>query len=445
MSTLDPRARLGYNPQMLAALRRALPLALTAPLIVLLSTSAAAAPPKTTSDTETEIHLITIGPGDHVLTSGGHSALMVASLKDGQADPAQTRIYNFGDADFEDPELPGKLLRGNADFRLVVSGTLQEVVNDYGNLQGRDIWRQKLNLSPARAERLAKQLAVAALPENRSYRYHHHNSTCTTKIRDLLDEITQGALSRNLKGVPSIPPTARDMQAVLWRKHHLTAVAADLFFGRLHDRKIDAYWALVDPLHMMQDLQKVSLSAPGTSPRPLAEAPVALIQIIRPEAIEMPSITTLLVSILAILLLSFGCRRAYRDLPKKTLGAGLWLLIASLISGLIGAAILGLMLFSEIPELRQNENALVFPATDLLLVGFALLWCRGPLGRGPHRLLTIYARTRLALIITVVGLHIVDVLVQRPLIFITVSFVFSVLLILLLARADPTRIRRSGQ
>ncbi|HFE46563.1 MAG TPA: DUF4105 domain-containing protein [Nannocystis exedens] len=425
---------------MLAALRRALPLALYVlfVLFVLLSTEAAAAPAATSSDTHTEIHLITIGPGEHVLTSGGHSALMVATLKNGRADPAQTLIYNFGDADFEDPELPTKLLRGDAEFRLVISGTLQELVNDYGNRQGREIWRQKLNLSPAQATTLAEKLAVGALPENRNYPYHHHNATCTTKIRDLLDEVTQGALSRDLKGVPSVPPSARDMQPILWRKHHLTAVAADLFFGRIHDRAIDKYWALVDPLRMMQSLQEVTLTGTSSEPRPLAQAPVPLIQIIRPDVIEMPSITTPLLSILTMLLLSLGARRAYRKLPAKTLGAGLWLLLYPLISGLIGAAILALMIFSEIPELRQNENVLVFPATDLLLVGFGALWCRRPLSPGQHRLLWIYALARMALIITVIGLHIAGVLLQKPLIFIAMSFLFSAGLLALLGRAKPT-------
>jgi len=419
---------------MLAAHRRVSPLAFVAKLALLqalflvallLSPTATAQEP----GAEFEIHLITVGPGEHVYTAGGHAALMVAALRDGVADPEQTLIYNYGDTDFDDPDLQLNLVCGGTPFRLTILGTLQDLVDDYGIRQGRDVWRQKLSLSPAQASWMAEQLAIRARPENRTYRHHYHYATCTTKIRDIIDEATDGAVQRALVGEATSPNTSRAIQRVLFRRHHLMALAGDIFMGRIHDHEVDKYWALVDVPRMVEYLQEVRVPGPDGALVPLAQPPVALIEYIEPDVVEMPSLVTAALSILTMLLVGFGGRRALRDLPQKTRSAGVWLIAYPLLSGLLGAAILAVMLISGIEELRQNENVLVFPLTDLLLVGLGAIWARRPLKAGEQRLLTAYAYTRMVLLIVVVALHVVGVLYQQPLVFIALSFLFSTMLV----------------
>jgi hypothetical protein len=417
-------------------LARLAPPLVAAVALVGATTASASAPALTPAPAdEVEIHLITIGDGEHLLTAGGHTALMVAGLRDGAPDPTNTLVYNFGDADFDDPALPLRFLQGEADFRLAVVGSLQEAVDDYGVRQARDVWRQKLNLTPDEAKEVAERLAVGALPENRSYRYHHFKATCTTKIRDLLDEATDGALRRSLADVPAEPETFREVQRMLFRKHHMVALGGDLIFGRIHDHPLDKYTAVVDPPRFMEYIQDVQVPAPEGGTRPLAEPPVALIEYLGPQVVEMPSITTPLLTILAMLLLGVGGLRAYRRLPAQTRGAGLWLLVYPLLSGLLGALLLAIFLFAGVDELRENENILVFPATDLVLVVLGARWLRRPLRDGERRLLRGYAVARLALIGLVVALHVVGVFYQRPWIFVALSLLYSGGLLALARRA----------
>jgi hypothetical protein len=53
---------------------------------------------------------------------------------------------------------------------------------------------QSLDLTPEQALALAEGLEVAALPENREYRYHHYQDNCSTKVRDHLDRVLGGRL-----------------------------------------------------------------------------------------------------------------------------------------------------------------------------------------------------------------------------------------------------------
>ncbi|MEZ4382203.1 MAG: DUF4105 domain-containing protein [Nannocystaceae bacterium] len=409
---------------------------LALPLTALVGAATPGAAAASAPAEEVEIHLITIGDGEHILTAGGHTALMVAGLRDGEPDPNNTLVYNYGDADFDDPELALRFLRGEARFRLAVIGSLQETVDDYGVRQARNVWRQKLNLRPDEAEAVAERLATGALPENRDYRYHHSKATCTTKIRDLLDEVTGGAVRRSLVDAPAQPETFREVQRVLFRKHHLAAIGGDLIFGRSHDLPLDKYAAVVDPPRMMEYLQDVEVPAPEGGTRPLAEPPVALIEYLGPPVVEMPSIATSVAAILAMILLGAGLGRAGRKLPQRTSGAALWLMVYPLFSGLVGLLLLAIFLFAGVDELRENDNLLVFPATDLLLVALGARWLRRPLRGGELRVLRGYAYLRFAALGVILVLHLLGVLFQRPWLFVVLSFSYAGGLVKLARRAS---------
>ena len=74
--------------------------------------------------------------------------------------------------------------------------------------EDRTLWRQRLPLPPETARRLAQRLHAADVREATFYLYHHFNDNCTTRIRDLIDEATDGALRQGAM-VPSDPPLRR--------------------------------------------------------------------------------------------------------------------------------------------------------------------------------------------------------------------------------------------
>ena len=131
--------------------------------------------------TDYRISLLTVSPGDALLTRAGHAAVVVTEKwPDGRE---MSTVYNYGDANFDDPWLGVKFAWGQPRFFLSVVGDLYEAVEHYGLLQNRDVWVQDLALTSGQAERIAYALQQQVLPENREYDYHYLTHTCTTELR----------------------------------------------------------------------------------------------------------------------------------------------------------------------------------------------------------------------------------------------------------------------
>lgn len=138
-----------------------------------------------------EIELITIGAGDYYWEAFGHSAIRIKSLN-------YDLMYGFGYFDFEEEDFFVKFAKGEMDYFLGIQDSEIEL-NDYIS-QNRKIWRQKLQLSSKQKLDLIGLLNNLERPENRYYHYDYFLSNCTSRIRDLLDEVTNGDISKQLKG-----------------------------------------------------------------------------------------------------------------------------------------------------------------------------------------------------------------------------------------------------
>ncbi len=136
-----------------------------------------------------EIELITMGPGENYWEAFGHSAIRVKS-------DDQDIMYGFGYFDFEDKDFFINFAKGEMRYFLGVEYSENEF-NDYVS-QGRYIWSQKLNLTDVQKQNLLSKLDFLSQPENQFYHYDYFLSNCTTKIRDLLDEVSNGELSSQL-------------------------------------------------------------------------------------------------------------------------------------------------------------------------------------------------------------------------------------------------------
>jgi hypothetical protein len=333
-------------------------LALVAALLLAPKTSRA-------GDAETQIHLITMGPGDHLYTRGGHAALMVAQVEDGV--PRRTTIYNYGDTDWDNPFLVPQFLRGNLIFFLTESDSLLQTVNEYGVRQGRTVFRQRLNLSPEQAAEVAKRLKEGIAVGKREYVFHHIRALCSTRITDLLDDVLQGRVRAELASQPG-PRTGRDFHEVIFSGHYLTSIAADLFLGRIHDHVLNKYETMASPEHMSEYLQKIMVPAPSGAKEmvPLADPPVALVERKEPLVLEKSWFTHILWGACIALLLGYGVS-AYRKVGSAPEQAADVVFPAAITSGIVGLILLGFIVLSRVPEFRWNELILLFWPMDLWL------------------------------------------------------------------------------
>ena len=141
---------------------------------------------------EVDVELYTFGVGENYWEAFGHSALRI---KINEID----YMYGFGYFDFDDEDFFTKFAKGQMRYFLGVEETSSEIDN-YIN-QGRTVWSQQLDLSALQKQQLINKLNFLALVENRYYSYDYFLNNCTSKIRDLLDEVTNGEISEQLKGV----------------------------------------------------------------------------------------------------------------------------------------------------------------------------------------------------------------------------------------------------
>ena len=436
----------------------------------------------------TTIDLITIGPGEHLFSRMGHSALMVFTFREdaqklreqaatlvrqAKADPTRAQelrrkalalakkgkeykaaIYNYGDADFDADDFEWQFLRGTVEFRISKSESLPGFIETYGR-SNRGMTHQRLNLSAAQIKRVAAALEENLKPANRYYPYHHMEAGCATKIRDLLDAELGGIIRKQFESQIH-PMTARGIGRKHLAGHPGAEIFSDLFMGRLHDRPFDKYYAMFHPDVLVTYLQQVKVPDPAGSGAqvPLLDPKVStfLTRKCRPEikeaeqALQDPRraqqppqedcspargegrslihLTYLMIALLLGVLIF-----ALRGQPRNPRRAGEWLLLWSVPMGIAALAMVVGALASTVIEGRVNELMLCFPVTDLALVAVGIRWLRGRGTAG--KLLRGYAMVRLAMAALAAVLHAVGVFYQEPRVMVVLALVCTAGLVVL--------------
>ena len=210
---------------------------------------------------------------------------------------------------------------------------------------GRTVWRQRLSLPPAQAMRLAALLDASTDERVRYYHYHHFNDNCATRIRDLLDRVTGGALSRSPgERRPSFREWLRGGAAGNWLLSAITEL-----LGSSTDRATDSWSAMFLPSELRQTVAR-RLSAP-------AELVVQRAHPLPGGGARLGSLAFIALGLLLALVIVLGRGRRWTLVPTAC------------VLGLVALLLDAVALASSFPELRQNELLLVFSVTD-----FALPW-----------------------------------------------------------------------
>lgn len=129
-----------------------------------------------------EMSLITVAPGDELYSGFGHSALWVEDESKGLS-----VVFNYGTFDFETPGFYMKFVRGKLDYMLS-AGRLSYLVNS-AKAEKRTVIQQKLNLSMTQRNEIYNFLLENIKPENRFYQYDFFFDNCSTRFRDLLEDV----------------------------------------------------------------------------------------------------------------------------------------------------------------------------------------------------------------------------------------------------------------
>ncbi|WP_044398974.1 DUF4105 domain-containing protein [Lacinutrix sp. Hel_I_90] len=154
------------------------PFLLLLAFLLLFSISATAQNPNLSEDAE--ISVLTMGPGQLLNDSFGHSAFRVRT---GTLDI----VYNYGMFDFNAPNFYLNFAKGKLDYYL--GYTSYERFKAIYISQNRSIKEQVLNLTKAQKRALFSFLINNAKEENKIYAYDFFYDNCATKMRDVAEAV----------------------------------------------------------------------------------------------------------------------------------------------------------------------------------------------------------------------------------------------------------------
>lgn len=285
---------------------------------------------------EPTLTLLTVGPGSDMLELWGHSALCVSS---GEFEKGVCYDYGWS------PALDvSKLIVGTLSGERLFVPTSFPAERMLAVYQFRDVWKQKLELTPEQTEKLLARLR-ADVNEERAYAYEPVFDNCTTRLRDVVDEVTSGTLRKDSEASDGAPLRSFAEEGLRGRWIPLAALA--LGGGARLDRKSSEWERMAFPIDFMDSVEK-RLNAPKERLFTRLDAPP-------PTSVHAGRV--------ALLVLSGGLALFIRRAKKTTLRAksglvGLWLAFLSLVP--LAA------LSTSLPSLTPNWTLLLLPPTDLL-------------------------------------------------------------------------------
>lgn len=328
------------------------------------------------AEEEPRIDLVTMGVGSRIWERHGHIVLCVH-----WRDASRDRCYNYGIGNFRDPVGMGwGFFRGTNSF-WAGADTPADMLFIY-RYTDRTIWAQTLPLTADQKKHVVTKLERDILDENRYYSYDHFDDNCTTRVRDILDEATGGALSKMKEQTDG--RTYRDLARQGFFGMRLPLLITDLAMGRSTDRVPSYYERMFLPDYMREAATKLWGVEPRVlyqrkGPPPLHDGPSGRVLL----ALVMLALTAPVV-----LAVRFGRFRrtalAVALVPQFLLGIAFWVLA----------------IISPLPYVHINETCLIFFPLDLAML---LL---------PERLARAYARGRTISLVLIAALLLFGVLKQ---------------------------------
>ena len=347
-----------------------------------------------------EVLLLTIGPGRAIWERFSHNAIWI---RDSEADTEAS--YNWGIFDFRQESFLARLARGHMLYELQSYHT--PLLIDFYREMDRDVWVQTINLTPAQRLELQRLVQANDTDENRTYRYDYYLDNCSTRLRDVLDQVLGGQIRAATESVVTETTfrwhTARLLQYIPWAYTGIQFVV-----GHPGDRPISAWEEMFLPLRLQRHLEGVRVTgADGATASLLGPSRSVFDGEPKPVPQSAPGFPLgyLLVGIAVAVVLVLTARAGGSGSRAGRWGfalvGGAW----SLSIGLAGTALVLSWFLTDHTFWQWNENVLQVGPLSLAL---AILLPAAVVGRGAGRAqplaLTIAALSVAGLLIQVLPL-----------------------------------------
>lgn len=313
---------------------------------------------------ELRVWLVTAAPGDAVWERYGHNALRVLDTRTGRDVSYNWGIFDFQQVDFIPRFLQGRMLYSMAPFRT------DAMIESYRRAN-REVVLQELDLTPSQKLVLRDLAERNALPQNRDYIYQYFRDNCSTRVRDLLDLVLDGALREEFEPVRR-GASYRFQTRRLTQVDPLIYTGMDLLLGPGTDEPISVWDEMFVPMVLRDELRDVRVSPFGAAERPLVLSEEVVVPSSRPADPVAPPRWLWIYVVLGIALggtlASAATKRVRSSRPLRIAVSSLGV-VWSALGGVLGLILVGL-LFTDHVFSYWNEN--IFLANPLLL-GLAVL------------------------------------------------------------------------
>lgn len=290
------------------------------------------------------VSVLTFGQGEPLFEKWGHAALCFTYPHSGHVPVC----FNWGVTDFAAiGGLVWGFLRGEQVFWMEPESKFTML--SFYEIEDRDIYEQTLSLSPDAARSIENKVLAQLEGPWRYYIYDHFFDNCTTRIRDLIDAATNGALRAGTDR--AYPLTFRDLGYRGIAEHPLLRGLSDFVVGRALDAHPTVWQATFHPDVLRQEIaaqlgvEPKRLGTRKGPPFPQTGSSGAL-----------PMLGFALVFALPLVLARWLRRFQRAALAWATVWLAGW-----------GVIIWTLVAISGIPGIRYNEVALVLVPFDLVL------------------------------------------------------------------------------
>ncbi|MBV1923706.1 MAG: DUF4105 domain-containing protein [Flavobacteriaceae bacterium] len=307
----------------------------------------------------TEVSILTIGPGKQLYDSFGHSAFRI---KD--SEKRLDLIYNFGVYDFNTPNFYTKFAQGKLLYKLD-TGNFGPFF-DYYKRQNRFVKEQQLAITNEEKQALFEFLQNNAKPENRDYLYDFFYDNCATKIRDVLTEV----IGENLVYDDSYITEDYSYRELIQKNVHSNtwgSFGMDVAIGAVVDKKAPPLDYQFLPEYIYKGAENASINRNGTS-EDLVKKTIVLFQNKETKSkINFFTSPLFLFGLISLLILFITFKDYKKNTRSRYLDASIFF-----ITGLIGLFIFLLWLATDHSSTANNYNLLwAFPFNILLCFAIA--------------------------------------------------------------------------
>ena len=136
---------------------------------------------------DTQVSLLTCSPGHEIYSSFGHSAIRFIDTSTGI-----DQVFNYGTFNFNTPNFYLKFVRGKLMYRLSINNTAG-FLSVY-HYEERSVYEQILDLTVEEKKALHLRLMDNYKEENRYYQYDFFFDNCSSRIRDIFEEVLGNGL-----------------------------------------------------------------------------------------------------------------------------------------------------------------------------------------------------------------------------------------------------------